>query len=278
MVIELAHHTVVAGGTRTAYIEAGNPEAPTIVFMHDGAFGATAEICWGDVMTRLATDFHVVAPDLQGWGGTDKVVYLDRSPYAGRIAHIRAFCEALNIERAHFAGVSFGGSMLMRAMTMPENSLPFDRVVSIAGAGGAFREAAGMAALGEYNPSVEDARRVTELLVTDTAGLDDNIQARYEASIIPGHWEAMMAPRLSNPAIKSERPADTFFDDLAVATVPTLLIEGSADPLMETGWAAKTAGNNPHFQTLVVEYGHEPNLEAPEWTAQTLRQFFGPGA
>lgn len=274
MTATLEHRTIDAGGFHTAYVQAGDPDNDTVVLLHDGAFGSTGELCWGDVMTQLATRYHVVAPDLLGWGGTDKVVFLDRSPYAARIAHIEAFCSALGIDKAYFAGASFGGSLVLRAMTTPGASWPVSKAVSVSGAGGAFRRPEGLAALGEYTPSLEAAEKLTAFSVTSTEGLEDHIRQRHENSLIPGHWEALMAPRLSNPSTTRTTGPDTFLEDLAALTTPILLIEGTRDQLMEPGWADKTAGSNPHIQTVLADYAHEPNIDAPQWTAETMAAFF----
>jgi pimeloyl-ACP methyl ester carboxylesterase len=59
-------------------------------------------------MLDLAADFRVYAPDLLGFGRSDKVVFLDRAPYAPCVQQIADFCRAVGIERAHFVGTSFG--------------------------------------------------------------------------------------------------------------------------------------------------------------------------
>lgn len=269
-----ATRTVVAGGFRTTYLEAGDPGRDTVVLLHDGGFGTTAALCWGPVIERLSTDFHVVAPDLQGWGGTDKVVYLDRSPYTGRLAHVAAFTRELGIEKAHFAGVSFGGSLLLRALVDPTGPWPVDRAVSFSGTGGPFRLPEGMAALAEYEPSLEAAERATALLVRSTEGLSEHIAQRHANSLIPGHWESLMAPRLSNPAVKRELPPDTFLDQLRTVRTPLLLVEGRYDTLLEPGWSKKLADLAPGATAVEVDHGHEPNIEAPDEASRLLADFF----
>ncbi|WP_448627669.1 alpha/beta fold hydrolase [Geodermatophilus sp. URMC 64] len=270
--------TVVAGGFRTAYLEAGDPAGETVVLLHDGAFGTTAELCWGPVAESLAADgFHVVVPELLGWGGTDKVVFFDRSPYPPRVAHVAAFVRELGIERAHFAGVSFGGSLLLRALVDPARPWPVERAVTFSGTGGPFRLPEGTAALADYEPSLEAAERLTGLLVRSTDGLADHIRQRYENSLVPGHWEAMTAPRLSNPATTRQLPPDTFLDDLQGVRTPLLLVEGRHDTLLETGWSKKLADLAPGGTAVETDFGHEPNIEAPEETAALLAGFFRTG-
>ncbi|WP_326645794.1 alpha/beta hydrolase [Streptosporangium sp. NBC_01755] len=265
--------TVMAGGFRTAYVEAGDPQRDTVVLIHDGGFGTTAELCWGPVIDALSADFHVVAPELLGWGGTDKAVFLDRSPYAARIVHVAAFCQALGIDRAHFVGASFGGSLLLRALVEPGRPWPVDRAVSISGTGGPFRVPEGIAALADYEPSLEAAEKMTRLIVRSTEGLDDHIRRRHENSLIPGHWESLMAPRLSNPAVQRQLPPDTFLDRMRELETPLLLVEGRYDTLLETGWSKKLTDLAPGATSVEVDYSHEPNIEAPEETSRMIAEF-----
>src|SRR5262249_31014182 len=101
-----------AGGFRTSVLEAGPDEAPGMTLIHDGAFGPDAALCGGPVIDGLAGESHVFAPDLLGWGGSDKVNYFDRSPYDFRLEHIGSVARTLALDdRVHYVGVSFGAEL-----------------------------------------------------------------------------------------------------------------------------------------------------------------------
>lgn len=267
----LTQKTIIADGFSTAYIEAGDPTKQTILFLHDGGFGTTGELCWGPVMEALAADFHVIAPDLLGWGNTDKAVFLDRSPYSRRIQHIGGFCAATGVESPIMVGASFGGSMIMRSLAGAGNCWNIKGAINISGSGGPFRLR--LEELGDYTPSLEEARRMTSLLVTNMEGMDDHVQKRLENSLIPGHWESLNAPRLKNPSLNVEPREDPYLEQLADVDVPVLLVEGAKDTLLETGWSQRLAALNPLFEALVVPYAHEPNIEVPEEIAELIRNF-----
>lgn len=265
--------TMTAGGFRTRYLEAGDPARPTLVLVHDGGFGTTAELCWESVIERLASDFHLLAPELLGWGGTDKVVFLDRSPYAARIPHVAAFLDEVGVSRASFMGASFGGSLLMRALVADNNPWNVERAISISGSGGPYRLKSGIEALSEYHPSLKDAERMTSLIVKSTEGLEDHIRQRYENSLIAGHWESLMAPRLHNPVVERNLPLDPFLDQLGSVTIPALLVEGRHDPLLETGWSKKIADLSAAFTAVELDAGHEPNIDAPDELCEAVVSF-----
>ena len=65
------HHTFRWRGIETAYTEAGDPSDPTLVCLHGvNAAGSAGE--FRETFADLATDHHVVAPDLPGYGLSDR--------------------------------------------------------------------------------------------------------------------------------------------------------------------------------------------------------------
>ncbi len=267
--------SVVAGGFKTRYLEAGDRSLPTLVLIHDGAFGTTAELCWNDVIADLSADYHIYAPELLGWGGTDKVVYFDRSPYAARIPHIAGFARDLGIEGADYLGSSFGGSLILRATVEPGNPWNIRRAISISGSGGPYRLASGIEALANYTPSLEAAATLTAMIAGSAEGMEDHIRQRHENSLTPGHWETLMAPRLKNPSVVRAMPADDYLAQLAQTSIPSLLVAGARDPLLESGWAGKLAELSPKLSAVTIEAGHEPNIECPDRVCRIVRDYLG---
>ncbi|WP_398473514.1 alpha/beta fold hydrolase [Tardiphaga sp.] len=264
---------IMAGGFKTRYLEAGDPSRRKLILIHDGAFGTTAELCWSGVIADFARDHHVLAPELLGWGGTDKVVYFDRSPYAARVPHIEAFVRELGIKEADYVGTSFGGSLILRASVASGNPWGIRRAISMAGSGGPYRLPAGIEALTNYTPSLEAATNLTELIVGPTDGMEAHIKQRHANSLIPGHWEALSAPRLKNPSVERAAQADDYLERLAKTAVPTLLVEGRRDPLLEDGWADKLAALSPNISAITIDAGHGPNIECPDQVIELVRKF-----
>ena len=90
-----AYHrrTVLVGDIKTHFLEAG--EGPVLVLLHGGEYGAAAEITWRHNIEYLAKHFYVIAPDMLGWGGTDKI-YSFSDPAGHRIRHIKKLLELLH--------------------------------------------------------------------------------------------------------------------------------------------------------------------------------------
>jgi haloacetate dehalogenase len=65
--MEIRHHTVHANGIRQHYLDAGH--RPPVVLLH--GFPET-HYAWRHQIPALATRYRVIAPDLRGYGETDK--------------------------------------------------------------------------------------------------------------------------------------------------------------------------------------------------------------
>jgi pimeloyl-ACP methyl ester carboxylesterase len=261
-------------GFTTSYIDVGQDRRGVILLVHDGAFGTTAELCWGSTIEGLvAAGYRVVAPDLLGWGGSDKVVFFDRSPYVPRVQQLSDLCEHLSLTDVHAVGVSFGASVLLRSVAAVQPSIPAASVIALSGTGGPFRLPSGIEALADYEPTIDSARRLTGLVVRSLDGLEAHVEQRLENSLAPGHYEAMVAPRVKVPGVERERPADTFLEDLRSCGLPVLLVEGAHDQLLEPGWSTRLADILPRGRALVLPTAHEPNIDEPEVFLATVLEF-----
>lgn len=107
-------NSIVANGIRTNYLEAGS--GPPVVLIHGSGPGVTAYANWRLTIPALAERFRVLAPDMVGFGGTERppgVVY-DLKTWADQVV---GFLDAHGIERASLVGNSFGGAIALRVAT-----------------------------------------------------------------------------------------------------------------------------------------------------------------
>jgi pimeloyl-ACP methyl ester carboxylesterase len=147
-------------------------------------------------------------------------------------------------------------------------------VTSISGTGGPFRTPEALKDAAEYLPSIDEARRIDGWILAPGAQDEDHTAARFESSMRPGQWEAMMAPTLFNPA-QSQQPRPWDFPDvLSGSVVPTLLVAGTLDRMLEKGWEDMLAQHLNNARIERIEAGHSPNISHPDDTAKLLRDFF----
>jgi pimeloyl-ACP methyl ester carboxylesterase len=86
--------------------ESGTPGSPAVVFVHGG--GPSAAM-WRDHMDRLAGQFHCLAPDLPGFGRSNRLAPISLEQTADLIAELIA--ARVPARRAHVVGLSYGGSV-----------------------------------------------------------------------------------------------------------------------------------------------------------------------
>lgn len=252
--------TAVVAGIRTHYIEAGAGEP--LVLIHGGEFGACAEISWEFNIGPLAEHYHVIAPDMLGYGRTEKIFSFENF-WQKRVDHIAALLRHLGIDTAHFCGNSMGGTMILGEAAKADRSWPVGSVISVCG-GSPVNERARQV-LHTYDLTLEGMRAITGLLVQQPRlrGDEEYIRRRHELSLLPGAWEATAAPRFAAP----NRPARLHRPTLQPEAigVPALVIGGAADPVNDPAFAPALAQSLPNGELLVIEgAGHCPQIDQPE--------------
>ncbi|MBD8003734.1 alpha/beta fold hydrolase [Bacillus norwichensis] len=127
---------VQTGDYETVFYEGGEQNRETVIFLHGGGPGATAQSNWKDVLPVFSEQYHVLAPDIQGFGSTD---HPEAPPtdmlgwMRQRVDQISALLDELGIDKAHVVGNSMGGALALNLiMNIPER---FERVVLMGSAG-----------------------------------------------------------------------------------------------------------------------------------------------
>lgn len=262
------YRRVRVNGLETAYVDVGDDRKRSALLIHDGSPGSDALSCWGPLIPYLS-DFRIVAPDLPGAGKTSKVAFLDADFYAYIVPWVRALCEVLLLERPVLVGASVGGGLVLRSAA--SRAVPMSCGVSIAGPGGRYMNADGLAPIRNYEPTIEAAMKVEETLVSEPDRRA--AEQRLERSRTEGHLESIRMRRLHvlPDAREGEDPYEAM---LGRINVPIMLLAGSDDPLVEPGWAEAVADRiaTAEHHTL-ARTRHLPHLEQPEDVARLIERF-----
>ena len=241
--------------------------------LHGGEYGASAEITWKYNIEFLAQQFHVVAPDVLGWGKTDKI-YSFSDPAGYRINHLKRFLDTIGIAKAYFVGNSAGGGLILRASVLDPMPLQIQKMVTICGNASVFKTQS-QADLENYTPSLENMKKIVALLYHDPKWqTEENIRERHQSSIVPGAWEALSAARLRSPAHQARSTTEEFVNKLSRLRVPLLIMSCEHDPLNQRDW-------DVNFQKIVPgsrvhrfnHSAHEPQIEETEEFNRVLTEF-----
>lgn len=267
---------VQVGSFSTRYLEGGEEDASAVILLHDGGHGANAEATWYPIFDLLTgAGYRVLAPDLLGFGETDKAVYLDRAPFEFRNAHIAEFCRKLNVSTAHFVGASFGGTMALRSLEEKSSDWPTKSVTSITGTGGPWRNPEGMKPLAGYDGTREGMAALVGALVSDDLGnLDDYIEYRHGLSMMPGAYEAVSSVGLKNPAKEPSNRVDNYPATIENTDVPVSLIKSTNDPTNLPEWTDNILSKLPSAKVTEFEGRHLPHLEHPDDVVEELLKWF----
>lgn len=255
------HGNIEALGVRTHYLEAGS--GPDLILLHSGEYGASAELSWRHNIAALAEHFHVLAPDLPGFGDSDKVYsFNERNGF--RIRHLAEFCRLKAVEKAYFIGSSFSGGLLLNAAADPNSGLPFEKLITIGGGGELAKDPTHREVLTTYDGTPEHMRRTLQVLFYDEKWWTDGLVAeKQESALKPGAWEAASAARL-------RRPGETFVTQFGSSEpktigVPTLIVAGAQDLIKDADWGpnlqAQIAGSELY---TFADARHMPHMEHPD--------------
>jgi len=117
-------------------LEAGS--GPDLVLLHGGEYGASAEITWRHNIEALASKFHVVAPDILGWGQTEKIYSFSDPAGLAHPTSAEKFLETLD-RKAFFVGNSAGGGLILRTAVRHPPTVANSKMVTICGNASVFK-------------------------------------------------------------------------------------------------------------------------------------------
>jgi len=219
--------SVEANGIRTNYLEAGSGEP--VVLVHGSGPGVTAYANWRLTMPALAERFRVLAPDMVGFGYTDRPadVTYDMTTWVDQLV---GFLDAMGLPRVSLVGNSFGGAVALRVAARHSDRV--SRLVLMGSVGVPFPITAGLDAVWGYEPSLDNMRRILdvfaysrELLTEELAGV------RYQASIQPGFQESF-GSMFPAPRQRWVDALSTPDDEIAALPHETLIVHGRDDKVI----------------------------------------------
>lgn len=263
-------NSIQTGNFLTNYHDTG--KGFPVVMVHGSGPGVTAWANWRLIMPELAEDRRVIAPDMLGFGYTERPAGVQYSKEIW-VQQLKDLFDALNIEQADLVGNSFGGSIsLAFAIAYPER---VRRLVLMGSVGVPFEITEGLNNVWGYEPSFENMRKLMDTFAHSRELVTDELaELRYQASIRPGFQESFSAmfpaPRqrwvdgLVSPADKiSQLPHDT------------LIIHGREDKVIPLSTSTQLFSLIPHAQLHVFgECGHWAQIEHSARFSRLLRNFF----
>jgi pimeloyl-ACP methyl ester carboxylesterase len=217
-----------ANGIRTNYLEDGRGDEH-VLLVHGSGPGVTAYANWRLVIPELAEHFHVVAPDMAGFGFSDRPEGITYGLETW-VDQTVGLMDTLGIRKAHMVGNSFGGAIALRvAARQPER---VDRIVLMGSMGVHFPITEGLDSVWGYEASVEGMRKVMNYFAYNKELTGDELaKVRYEASIQPGFQESFSA-MFPAPRQRWVEAMTTPEEELRSLPHRTLIVHGREDQVI----------------------------------------------
>jgi 4,5:9,10-diseco-3-hydroxy-5,9,17-trioxoandrosta-1(10),2-diene-4-oate hydrolase len=253
---------ITIGTIKTSYLLCGNGKP--VIFLHGAGAGA---VTWYPSINTISRNFQVIAPDIVGYGESDKPDAPYNRPYFSK--WLKDFLKELSISKAHIVGLSQGGAIALQF-------------------------------------AIDNPEMVDKLVLVDAAGLGAKVSFwPFIGTIWMNSFPSLMANRFNSPYIlhkptnrdpnhigysidvlKSKGGKNAFKQGRGTAVSKiseellkqieneTLIIWGKDDKLfpVEYGEAAAKIIPNATFR-VIPDAGHLPLMDQPEIFNKILDDF-----
>jgi 2-hydroxymuconate-semialdehyde hydrolase len=197
-----------------------------LMFIHGSGPGVTAWANWRLVMPELAKTRRVIAPDMVGFGFTDRPAGMTYNMDTW-VQQALDVLDALGIEQTDLVGNSFGGALALALTIRAPHRVR--RLVLMGSVGVPFDITPGLEAVWGYEPSIEGMRKLLDLFAFDRSLVNDELaQLRYAASIRPGFQESF-ATMFPAPRQRWVRAMESRESDIRALPHETLILHGRDD-------------------------------------------------
>jgi 2-hydroxymuconate-semialdehyde hydrolase len=249
--------TINVNGIKTNLHDIGTGQP--VMLIHGSGPGVTAWANWRLVMPELSKHYRVLAPDMLGFGFTERPTNtqcnVDRW-----VNHAIGILDALDIEQCDLVGNSFGGGIaLALAIRHPKR---VRRLILMGSVGVPFILTPGLEAVWGYSPSLTTMKGLLDIFAYDRNLVTDELaELRYEASIRPGFHEAFSsmfpAPRQRWVDALASKEAD-----IRAIQHETLIMHGREDLIIPLHTSQKLFEWIPKSQLHVFgQCGHWTQIE-----------------
>lgn len=250
-------------GINTHYHEEGSGKE-IIILIHGSGPGVSAFANWRLIIPPLSGSYRVFAPDIIGFGETDK---LENSQYTVDlwVKHLISFIEAVSDEPVYLVGNSMGGALSLHVAAQRPDLVK--KMILMGSVGIQHPISEGLERVWGYEASLESMRELIKLFSYDqkAANNEELVRLRYEASMRPDVKESFKA--------MFPEPRQQKLDELALTDeqikniqVPALLFHGLNDrviPIEKTSY--RLIELLPHAELHVFnECGHWTQIEKTE--------------
>jgi pimeloyl-ACP methyl ester carboxylesterase len=253
---------VTIGTIKTTYLLCGSGEP--VVFLHGAGAGA---VTWYPSINTISKNFQVLAPDIVGYGESDKPDAPYNRSYFSK--WLKDFLKELKISKAHIVGLSQGGAIALQFTI--DNAEMVDKLVLVNSAGlGAkvsFWPLIGTIWMNSFPSSMAD-RLNSRFILHKPINRDPN-HSRYSIAVLKSKGGKKAFKQGRGTAV-SKIPEEL----LKQIQNETLIIWGNNDKLFSVEYGEAAAKIIPNAKLHVIhDAGHLSLMDQPEIFNKILDNF-----
>lgn len=265
--------TIRTADFETNYHDVGEGDGIPVLLLHGSGAGVSAWANWRGLIPVLAEQCRVIAPDLVGFGYTTLPDPVRFEIFDTWIDQILALLDGLEIPKVHVVGNSFGGGLALHlAVRHPQR---LGRIVLMGAGGVQFDFTPELDALWGYTPSVENMKKIMDIMAYDRSLVTDELaELRYRATIRPGAQEAFeqVFPEPRQRWLDAQIVPD---EDLAAIEHEVLILHGREDRVVPVAASQKMFDLIPNSQLHIFgKCGHWTQIEHAARFQQLVSTFF----
>ena len=262
--------TADANGIKTNYLEAGKGDP--VVLIHGSGPGVTSYANWRLVLPALAENFRVLAPDMVGFGFSERPANIEYGvqTWADQVVGLM---DTLELPTAHMVGNSFGGAIALRIATQHPDRV--GKLVLMGSMGVPFPITEGLERVWGYEPSFENMRKVLDVFAYSRDLVNDELaEVRYRGSIQPGFQESFAA-MFPAPRQRWVEAMCTPEDEIRRLPHRTLIVHGREDQVIPVQTSLRLMELIDNADLSVFSHcGHWSMIERTEDFNRNVSEFF----
>src|SRR5579864_4230550 len=279
-----SYKNAVVDGSKIFYRETGRKDSPTILLLHGFP---TSSHMFRDLIPALADRYHVVAPDLPGFGFSDAP---DRKRFRYTFENlakvIDSFIETIGLERYAIYVFDYGAPLGLRlALAHPE------RITAIVSQNGnAYEEglSQGWNPIQKYwkEPTPGNRAALRDFLTPDATKAQYLYGVQDQTLVAPESYslDSALLARPGNDEIQLDLFLDyasnvalypRFQEYFRTSKVPVLAVWGKSDPFFLPPGAEAFRRDNPGAEVHFYDTGHFALETHAQEIAGAIRDFLG---
>lgn len=262
-------------GVETNFLHFGSGEP--VVLLHGSGAGVSAWANWHLAIPALSKKFNVVAPDMPGFGYTERKPG-QRYDMKFWVAHLEAFLDSMEIDQATLVGNSFGGGLSLAFSLRHPNRVK--RLVLMGTPAGHFPMTDGLKGHKPFELTRDWVAEMLRKFPYDQAIVTDRmIDERFEAMQRPDERKAFkkLMPAAADDDDKKERIVRGVPEDrLQTIEQPTLVVHGREDRVIPIEIGLRLLQNMPNSEMHIFgRCGHWVQIERPDEFHGLVADFIG---